>query len=270
SILSVISQALNENTFQSHLSLAYGLPSALLDAPPPAKPSPRWKPLSASQNIAADLLEAHIGALVRDGREDDVQSWVGGLFTVMQGALDAKVNELLRRAGERAVAKRALEEDTDQDHPKRLRHSFLECSYSTDLEPSASPQPALEWSLEERVLVDGGAWHCHLSFSGVEMSCGRGPKKDKAHEAALAHLLDRSMKPKNESDQALRAFLWQESSTSPSPSQPALFDQATPTSSADKVNDSPAPHLDDSAALAYGAASASADLLEGTASPSLL
>ncbi|GAA5959981.1 hypothetical protein JCM10213_007196, partial [Rhodosporidiobolus nylandii] len=36
----VISQALNENTFQSHLSLAYGLPSALLDAPPPAKPSP--------------------------------------------------------------------------------------------------------------------------------------------------------------------------------------------------------------------------------------
>ncbi|GAA5848754.1 hypothetical protein JCM8547_004616 [Rhodosporidiobolus lusitaniae] len=70
-------EKLTSNYTISHISLAYGLPSRLRVGPDVARHS-----LQQSQNVAADLLEAYIGALVVSGGAGaDLHAWVRELLS---------------------------------------------------------------------------------------------------------------------------------------------------------------------------------------------
>lgn len=64
----------------------------------PKLPSSRARPLHQSQNVVADLFEAHIGALAVEGRESEIHDWVEALLRRNACAIERRVAELVEYA----------------------------------------------------------------------------------------------------------------------------------------------------------------------------
>ncbi|KWU45819.1 hypothetical protein RHOSPDRAFT_32752 [Rhodotorula sp. JG-1b] len=185
-VLSTLRSELHSNATQAHLAYAFGLDLTVLEPPRPKNPKTIWKPLAQSQNIVADIFEAHIGPLAEEDREADIEDWVGAVLDRNKGCIRTRVTELLARADKsllQANRKRPRDEnefegghEMDSD-TKRRRHSFLPaCPF--ELNPN---QELPKW--DDRPNGAGG-WHSHLIFAGATIGCGGGKKRDPARQAA--------------------------------------------------------------------------------------
>lgn len=83
---------------QAHLAYAFALDLTLLETPRPKNPKTIWKPLAQSQNIVADIFEAHIGALAEEDREAEIEDWVGAVLDRNKECIRTRVTELPARA----------------------------------------------------------------------------------------------------------------------------------------------------------------------------
>lgn len=96
------------NATLSHLAYLFRLDELLIAPPQGSKPNAG---LETKQNIAADLFEAHMGALVEEGREVEVLAWVDHLVRSMNDLLDARVQKstdtLVNRCEARAQSRKA-------------------------------------------------------------------------------------------------------------------------------------------------------------------
>ncbi|BGP00576.1 RNase III domain-containing protein [Rhodotorula toruloides] len=189
-VLSKIRSFLTSNHTYSYLARAYSLDLALLQPPPPKKPGKFWRSLSETQNVAADLFEAHIGALLVEGRDNCVRDWLRTFLVLNRDELDRRISEheaFLQAADEmpqRFKKKRALNalvfdggSEVDPITNKR-RISLLDgCPASPHLEDT----PA---RFDDR-LDHAAGWHSHLVIDGYTIGCGRGQKQIQAHDAAV-------------------------------------------------------------------------------------
>ena len=78
------------NATLSHLAYLFRLDELLIAPPQGSKPDVG---LETKQNIADDLFEAHMGALVEEGREVEVLAWADHLVRSMNDLLDARVQK---------------------------------------------------------------------------------------------------------------------------------------------------------------------------------
>ncbi|GAA5885295.1 hypothetical protein JCM6882_009557 [Rhodosporidiobolus microsporus] len=188
-VLSSLRESLSSNNTHSYISWAYGLDRTLLEPPSPKKPSKRWRPLSQAQSIVADLFEAHIGALVEEDREPEVDAWAAAFFAGVSEELEEQAERLVQetRAKEAVsrseMKKRVREENTFEGGcevdpaTKRARTSYL-----ADCPSRPDPSPCLRFN--DRIDSDG-AWHTHLVLGDGTVGCGRGKKQHHAHDAAM-------------------------------------------------------------------------------------
>ncbi|BGP13861.1 hypothetical protein JCM10213v2_001799 [Rhodosporidiobolus nylandii] len=229
--LSKFRSALTCNHTFSHIARAYDLDTSLLEPPPPQKPSKGWRSLAQTQNVVADLLEAHMGALVLEGRERDVEEWVKAFLDGQKVELDEKAQELTvhavnatefsRRAGVKRKREEMAFEGGDEYDPeaKRQRVSFLEdCPAKAEVTP-----PLPHW--DDRLSENFG-WHSHLVYDAATVGCGSAHKQSEAREAALSSFFRRL-----QASPALRDFL----------SKPGAF--TTPPSRTPRPQSPSAPRL---------------------------
>ncbi|BGP16350.1 hypothetical protein JCM10213_004891 [Rhodosporidiobolus nylandii] len=92
---STIRNNLADNTTQAYLSYAYRLSDRLLAMPQGDR---LWEGL----RVNSDLLTAQIGALVKEGRRDEVGEWVDGMMQSLKGEMKKLVERLRNRTDYRS------------------------------------------------------------------------------------------------------------------------------------------------------------------------
>ncbi|GAA5996720.1 hypothetical protein JCM5350_005461 [Sporobolomyces pararoseus] len=170
-----VRKMLLNNVTLAHLSVAYELPSRLLYFGP--------SPLAREQSVAADLFEAHIGALVTDpgvGRERTM-TWLASVFdpdvfyTVVDVAAEMETRKVARER-DRVERKMGL----PSTHPPPW-----ECR---DCDSGSSNKSKLVKVIYSNFHQIQG-WHAQLYVNGIFKSCGRGDKKPEAAcNAAFNHV----------------------------------------------------------------------------------
>lgn len=146
-------------------------------------------------NVAADLFEAHLGALAEEDREGEIDEWVASLLERNMAKVRQRVADLLDRtksinrsfktplptdnAGKKDVSEGGRGSGADTaTTPHRPGVSFLEECPARPAIKSCKPE-------FEDHLQHGGSWHCHLVFAQATLGCGVGRKRDDAQKAAL-------------------------------------------------------------------------------------
>ncbi|GAA5900437.1 hypothetical protein JCM6882_001246 [Rhodosporidiobolus microsporus] len=191
-ILTKIRSDLSSNDTHSYIAWAYGLDHTILEPPAPKKPKKNWRPLSQTQNIVADLFEAHLGALVVENRGDEVERWADAFFERIADDLRSQARGLLEVSKARDAEsrkdfkKRNREENRFEDGwemdplTQRRRTSYLgHCPSSASTLSASAP---IRW--DDRVDPDG-SWHCHLVTGDATIGCGRGRKQKQARDASV-------------------------------------------------------------------------------------
>ncbi|GAA5988694.1 hypothetical protein JCM5350_003853 [Sporobolomyces pararoseus] len=196
-ILSTLRERLGANTTHAHVAWAYEFDIRILEPPHPSQPRKGWQPLSRAQNIIADLFEAHIGALVEEGRQAEVERWVNDLLEKI------KVN-LVKQAEEMTAEARDKNKESRGDKKKRKAEENV-FDRGWELDPltrrrrtsllvncPAVPLPLRKIPLcrwDDRTDADG-QWHSHLISDNTTIACGRGKKQTQAHDSATANLVE--------------------------------------------------------------------------------
>ena len=119
--------AVASNNVHSYLGWQYRLDERILE-PPVAAGGKLARPFREVQVYSADLLEAHIGALVVEGRRAEVEDWVAELFSSASVEIEAAVEAFdspHAKGGNRANKKRVasqpgFQNGTDMGEQDRL------------------------------------------------------------------------------------------------------------------------------------------------------
>lgn len=82
------------NSAQSYVGWYYELDRNLLEPPPPAKPRQGWRPLAQSQKVLSDLFESHMGGLVKEGRQSEIDRWMDELLEKNAAEIKSRANAL--------------------------------------------------------------------------------------------------------------------------------------------------------------------------------
>ncbi|GAA5984881.1 hypothetical protein JCM10908_002434 [Rhodotorula pacifica] len=247
-LLSILQGELAANNTHAHLAWAYSLDLTMLEPPDPSKPKAAWRPLRQVQNIVADLLEAHVGALAQEGREAEVESWVHALFARNHDRLSHRVATLLAQARETQSQSRAQVRKRSKDEAfeggaefgtlialfcpsaepdrvalclngldarmKRRRFSYLDECPSTGA-GSDEDKPFYD----DRSDGNGG-WHSHFLLADATVGCGSSRKLSDSRTAAVEDFF-RLLRVQPDLWAHLERFMARDSATRPSAEAPA-------------------------------------------------
>ncbi|GAA5960949.1 hypothetical protein JCM3765_007551 [Sporobolomyces pararoseus] len=196
-ILSTLRERLGANTTHSYVAWAYEFDLRILEPARPSQPRKGWQPLAHAQNIVADLLEAHFGALVEEGRQSEVERWVNDLLEKLKVELRKQAEEMTAEAREknkesrgdkkkRKAEENVFERGWELDPLTRRRRTSLLVNCPADPLPPRKT-PLCRW--DDRTDADG-QWHSHLISDNTTIACGRGKKQTQAHDSATANLVE--------------------------------------------------------------------------------
>ncbi|GAA5832528.1 hypothetical protein JCM5353_007935 [Sporobolomyces roseus] len=218
-VLSILRDQIESNAGQSYIGWFYELDRNILEPARPSKPRALWRPLSQTQKIVSDLFEAHIGGLVKDARQSEVDRWIDEF-------LNMNSVEIRNRACRMEQEQRQKIRETRSEGKKRCREEFVfeegreigshilvlflppteaQIIPFTIVDPvykfrrtSLLPQCPMEtlpsdevprWRWHDRTEADG-KYHSHFISGNTTIGCGRGQKQATAQRAAVVNCLD--------------------------------------------------------------------------------
>ncbi|GAA5863872.1 hypothetical protein JCM5353_006651, partial [Sporobolomyces roseus] len=196
-VLSIMRDQIETNSAQSYVGWYYELDRNLLEPPPPSKPRQGWRPLAQSQKVVSDLFEAHMGGLVKEGRQHQIDHWIDQLLEKNAAEIKSRANalELEQRQksretrGEmrkRSREENAFEEGREIDPATKLRRASLLTQCPVEIQQTGEIP---RWRWDDRTDADG-KWHSHFVSGNTTIACGRGQKQTSAHDATIVNLLE--------------------------------------------------------------------------------